>query len=254
MIIGIVVAIAVIGAIVFIGLPMMKNSQNSSGFEPAKSTTASTVLPTQVPTPVETTVIYTQVTTEPIPTTAPQTTQSAMKTYTSPRFGFSIDYPEGWEVDEKNLLETPSLTRYNVIEFHSPSINRCDTDKTSCAMVRSTVMVEVETSPGTKELADYYVPQVAKITSQGGVEITKKDSGYKLSGVKAYRLDYSSRIDNNDINVLSAYTLISNNAYIITYRAYAPTRLEENQFELYYNTVMEMYKSFTAQGAVKVLQ
>jgi len=254
MIIGIVVAIAIVAAVFFIGLPMMKSGQKSTGIEPAKITSAPTISPTQIPTPVETTVIFTQVTTAPSLSPTPQQTQSAMKTYTSSKFGFSIDYPSNWEVNEKNMLETPSLTRYDVIEFYSPSINRCDTDQSSCSLVKSTIMVEVETKPGTKELADYFVPEVARITSQNGAQITKRDSSFKLSGAKAYRLDYTAIYNKNAINLLSAYTLINDNAYIITYRAYTPVRLEENQFELYYNTAMDMYKSFNVKGAVTVLQ
>ncbi len=254
MVIGIVVAIAIVAVVFFIGLPMMKSGQKTAGFEPATITSAPTFSPTPIPTPVETAVIFTQVTTAPSLSPTTQQTQSAMKTYTSSKFGFSIDYPAGWEVNEKNMLETPSLTRYDVIEFYSPSINRCDTDQTSCSIVRSTIMVEVETKPGTKELADYFVPEVARITSQNGAQITKRDSSFKLSGVKAYRLDYTATYNKNEVNLLSAYTLINNNAYIITYRAYAPVRLETSQFELYYNTAMDMFNSFNVKGAVTVLQ
>jgi hypothetical protein len=257
-VIGIVVAIAVVAAVVFVGLPMMKNSPMGLGAEPGKSISTSTFSPTQVPsqvlTPVATTVVQTPVTTAPTPTPSQQQAQSSMKTYTSSRFGFSIDYPSDWEVNEKNTLETSSLSRYDVVDFYSPSINRCDSDQITCSLVKTTVMVEVDTQPGTKEIAEYYVPEVARITRESGVQITKTNAISELSGVKAYRLDYTATYNKNEIKLLSAYSLINDKVYIVTYRAYSPIKLEEDQFEKYYNTAMDMFKSFHAQGAVTVLQ
>lgn len=257
-VIGIVAVIAIVGAVVLIGLPAIKNSQPGPGADPSRSISTSTFSPTQVPSqvqaPVSTTAVPTPVTTVPTPTPSLQQVQPATKTYTSSRFGFSMDYPSNWEVNEKNTLETPSLTRYNVVEFYSPSINRCDSDQIGCAIVKTTMMVEIETQPNTKEIADYFVPEVARITRETGVQITKTNAIFELSGVKAYRLDYSAQYNKNDIKLLSAYTLINDKVYIVTYRAYAPVRLEEDQFEKYYNTAMDMFKSFDVQGAVTVLQ
>jgi hypothetical protein len=252
-ILGIVVAIAIVAVIVFVGLPVMKNSQKGTDTDPAKNVSDSTSLPTQIPATVENTGIFTPVPTEPLPTPFLEQTQSATKTYTSSQHGFSIDYPSDWEVSEKNLLKASSLSRYNVVEFYSPSINRCDSDQSSCSIVKTTVMVEVETSPNAKDIADYFVPEVARITSENMAQITKRDSSFRLSGAKAYRLDYSAQYNKNEINVLSAYTLINGSVYIVTYRAYTPVRLEQNQFELYYNTAMDMFKSFRVDRAVTVL-
>ena len=46
MVIGIVVAIAIVAVVFFIGLPMMKSGQKSAGIEPAKLTSAGTVMRT----------------------------------------------------------------------------------------------------------------------------------------------------------------------------------------------------------------
>jgi hypothetical protein len=257
-IIGIVVAIALVAAGILFVLPMMKNGQNDTNFAPAagvpQPASSPVPVPTQPPAPVAAAPVLAPVTTVPGPVPSPQMSLPEMKTYSSSRFGFTIDYPSGWEVNEKNQLEAPSLSRYDVIEFYSPSINRCNTDLSICSIVRSTVMVEVETRPGTKEIADYFIPEVARITSENGAQITKRDSMFKLSGIKAYRLDYTAWYNKNEIKLLSAYTLINDKVYIVTYRAYTPVRLEEDQFELYYNTVMDMYTSFHAEGAVTTLQ
>jgi len=72
---------------------------------------------------------------------------------------------------------------------------------------------------------------------------------FKLSGDKAYRLDYNLRSEKEDIKVLSAYTIQNGNGYIITYHAHAPERNERiNQFEQYYNDVMTMFSSFKANA------
>jgi hypothetical protein len=252
MIIGIVIVIALIAAGVFFGLPLLSQSPQNSTGTPQKATP--TVSYTPEPT-VESVVTVESLATLPPETSVPETvnTQSGYKKYTNTQFGFSMDYPSDWEVNESNSLETPSLSRYNVVNFYSSSVERCNTDKSDCANVRATITVEVETAPGTKELADYFVPETAKILAENGAQITKRDALYKLSGVKAYRLDYDNEVNGYDQNLNSAYTLINDKAYILTYRAYAPMRSETNLFEKYYNTADDMFKSFQVQGAVKTL-
>jgi hypothetical protein len=250
---AVVVIIAIIAAAVFIGLPALSKSQVNSGTTGAKTTIPAQ--PTTVPAAsmTESPVTFPSETITTISTTVPAETPSPYNTYTSSRFGFSMNYPRDWEVNERNQLKTPSLTRYNVVEFYSPSIDRCDTDRANCVKVRAVVTAEVETAPGTKELADYFVPETARILSENGAQITKRDAMYKLSGVKAYRLDYENEINSYDQNLISAYTLINNNAYILTYRAYAPIRGETDLFKEYYNNADDMFTSFNAHGAIKTL-
>jgi hypothetical protein len=77
----------------------------------------------------------------------------------------------------------------------------------------------------------------------------------QISGEKAYRLDYNFRSDTEDINVLSAYTILNDKAYIVTFHAHAPVRSETiNQFEQYYNDVMHIFDSFTVtEGTYKTI-
>ena len=55
--------------------------------------------------------------------------------------------------------------------------------------------------------------------------------------------------DTEDINALSAYMIKNGNAYVRTYSAHAPERMEQNnKFEQYNNDVMYMFSSFNVSG------
>ena len=198
-------------------------------------------------TPRMTTVQTTIPATPPPAQTATKAT-TGMIQYTSTRYGFSIDYPADWQGATIDTPNTPPVPGIRVVEFYSPSIERCNSERTKCVFVRSEVSVDVDSDPGTDEVADYFVRDTARITSGQGIAITKRNALFKLSGVKAYRLDYNSHSDKEDINVLRAYTIISNRAYIIHYHAHFPKTGEEDQFVKYYNTVMDMFTSFKASG------
>ena len=166
--------------------------------------------------------------------------------YSNSVYGFSIDYPSDWQ---KNELDEPepeiSLHRYTVVEFYSPSFVRCNAEGKDCVNVRSDVEIEVDTDPVSTELETFFVKDVARITNGGNVEITMRNAMFKLSGAKAYRLDYNFRSDTEDIHVMSAYTILDDKAYIVTFHASVPVRSEKiNQFEQYYNDVIHMFDSF----------
>jgi len=203
----------------------------------ASSDTAAPTTATAAPTTVATSK------TTPVPTLT-----TSFNQYSNSRYGFSIDYPSGWQKNEVNELEPEiSMTRYNVVEFYSPSFLRCNTEKSHCVNVRSEVKVEVDTNPVSTELDTFFVKDVARITTGSDIEITKRNAIFKLSGSRAYRLDYNFHSDIEEINVLSAYTIINDKGYIITFHAHAPEREEKiNQFDQYYNDAMAMFSSFKA--------
>jgi len=189
--------------------------------------------------------------TTPIPTLT-----TSFNQYSNSRYGFSIDYPGDWQKNELNKLEPEiSRTRYNVVEFYSPSFLRCNTEKSNCVNVRSEVKIEVDTNPVSTELDTFFVKDVARITTGSDVEITKRNAMFKLSGTRAYRLDYNFHSEIEEINVLSAYTIINGKGYIITFHAHAPERDEKiNQFDQYYNDAMTMFSSFkTNAGNYKTI-
>ena len=201
-----------------------------------------------MPTTIQTTIVPTTAT--PSVATTETTAATTFKTYSTSKYDFNIDYPSEWQVNEVNIQEPNiSLTRYDVVEFYSPTFLRCNTDKSDCVNVRAKVTIEADTHPSSTDLDTFFVKDVARITSSNSIEITKRDAMFKLVGEKAYRLDYKSDTDTEDINALSAYTIQNGNAYVITYSAHAPERLEQNnQFEQYYNDVMSMFSSFNVSG------
>lgn len=223
---------------------------------PVKATPAQTPVSTVPPAPAAPAISL--ATTEPVvPAAEPitvatpvPTTASSVKHYSNSLYGFSIDYPSNWEVNELDQVETDiSLTRFHVVDFYSPSFVRCNTDKSECVNVRAEVKIEAETNPPA-ELEDFYVKDVARITSGSGLQITKRDAMYKLDGTKSYRLDYLVQNSKEHYNALSAYVLRGGTGYILTYHGHAPEREETtNQFEEYYNDVMAMFSSFTASSS-----
>jgi hypothetical protein len=191
------------------------------------------------PTTLITTAAPPVLTASPVPTPA-----TSFNQYSNSKYGFSIDYPSDWQ---KNEIDKPepeiSLHRYSVVEFYSPSFVRCNSEGKDCVNVRSEVKIEVDTDPVSTELETFFVKDVARITSGGNVEITMRNAMFKLSGAKAYRLDYNFRSDPEDIKVLSAYTILNGKGYIITFHAHAPVRSEKiNQYMQYYNDVMHMFE------------
>ena len=185
--------------------------------------------------------------TDPTPVVTMDTTIDAtpvFNQYTNYDYGFSIDYPSDWQPSELNTQNPYYLERYDLVEFYSPLFVRCNTDKSDCVRVRSEVKIEVDTTPGA-ELDTFFVNDVVRITTGDLVEITKRDSTFKLSGDVAYRLDYVTKGDTGDIKTIRVYTIQDDNIYIITFHAHSPVRTETtDQYELYYDDAMTMFNSF----------
>jgi hypothetical protein len=165
--------------------------------------------------------------------------------YTNYDYGFSIDYPSDWQSNELNTQDPYYLERYTIVEFYSPLFVRCNTDKSDCVRVRSEMKIEVDTTPGA-ELDTFFVNDVVRITTGDLVEITKRDSTFKISGNVAYRLDYVIQGDTGDIRTIRVYTIQDDTIYIITFHAHSPVRTEKiDQYEIYYDDAMTMFNSFT---------
>lgn len=244
-IIALVIIIAIIAAGFFFALPLLTKAGQGITASGQHGTPAPTAVPATNAPAFDT-----------IPATMPPVTQETIvpttpsgpsyNSYSNSMFGFSIDYPSDWTVNELNSLQANSLTKYDVVQFVSPSMERCDTDRSVCEDVSAIMTVEVESSPGTNEVADYYVAETTRLLRDNGVEITKRDATYKLSGAKAYRFDYEDEVDKKDWKLISAYTIIDKKAYVLTYSAYTPRRGETDMFEKYYNEGDHMFTSFRA--------
>lgn len=179
-------------------------------------------------------------------------------TYSNASYGFSIDYPSDWTVNDAPVANPSDPAsppgfepKIDVVEFYSPAITRCNNG--DCVLVRSEVHVEVDPSPSTTVLSDYYVKDVAAISQGEEVDITGHNAMFKLSGQNAYRLDFKTGYDISEINIQRAYTIIGGKAYVITFHAHAPYSGEVDQFEEYYNTAQDMFKSFQTTASLKVL-
>jgi hypothetical protein len=85
------------------------------------------------------------------------------------------------------------------------------------------------------------------------VEIPAHNAVFKIGGQTAYRLDYQVGSDTSLINAERAYTIIGGKAFVITFHAHPPYQGEVNQFEEYYDSAQEMFKSFNSSSSAKVL-
>ena len=241
--------IIAIGIILAAGCVSPSSIVSGTGTAPA---TSATTAPATLQTPGETVAPVTPDTTvaTPVPTTTAEGTQFLK--YTNTVYGFSMDYPSTWQAAEIGYDSDLSDPGVRVVEFYSPSILRCDTDS-QCMNVRATVSVDVDTTPFTDELEDYYVRDVARITTAKGVDITRKQAKITLSGVKGYSFDFASTDNYGGINVMRAYTIVGDHAYIVTFLAHAPKNNEEDMFDKYYNDIQHMLKSFSATGGIKTI-
>ena len=245
-----IVSLVLISAIVISAGCISPQSVLPSGNTPATTSPTPYPTPSYVSTPVPEKTVAATVST---PVSTPTSKGTQFKTYSSSLYGFSIDYPADWESKEVNAdLLTPD-PGVRAVEFYSPSITRCNTRDVDCIMVRSEMDIDVDDNPLTKVLEDYYIKDVARITSNGGVEITRSQSLIKLSDTKGYSLDYNSGSESDGVNVLRAYTIIGGKAYILTFHAHYPKSKETDQFTQYYNDVEQMRKSFKATGSMAIL-
>jgi hypothetical protein len=173
-------------------------------------------------------------------------TSTPYNTYSNSAYRFNLEYPSDWNVNELSpagsgakVTQIPSGfgPRYKVVEFYAPTYSGAD---------RTVLQIEVDPAPFTSSLEDYYVKDVAWLsTTNHQLEITKHQAIYSLSGKKAYRFDYHipslTQKISDEVNVQRAYAIIGGKAYIITYRAYGITG---GDFEKYYNTAQGMFESF----------
>ncbi|HXX55933.1 MAG TPA: hypothetical protein VEI81_07540 [Methanoregula sp.] len=190
-------------------------------------------------------------------TTAPSASRTYL-TYTNASYGFSINYPSDWQVEE-GPVETgqdpgvPSGYSYvtDVVEFYSPAIARCNHG--SCVDVRAELHVEVDNAPPTTDIDQYYIHDVAAISQNYPIDITGHAAVFKLSGQNAYILSYKLDQDPIDIKVTRAYTIADGKAFILTYHTHVPYSGEVDQGVIYSNVIDTMLRSFQIASPNKTL-
>ena len=174
-------------------------------------------------------------------------------TYTNPVYSFSINYPSDWQMNDAPVANPsdpaspPGFeSKIDVVEFYSPGITRCI--EARCVNVRTEMHVEVDPTPSTTKLDQYYTKDVAWIATNYPIEVTAPYARVELSGQLADRLGYHLTTDTTDIRVLRAYTIINNTAFVLIFHAHKPYSGEVDQYEEYFNTAEDMFNSFQVQG------
>jgi hypothetical protein len=174
-------------------------------------------------------------------------------TYTNPAYSFSINYPSDWQMNDAPVANPsdpaspPGFeSKIDVVEFYSPGITRCT--ESGCVNVRSEMHVEVDPTPSTKKLDQYYNKDVAWIATNYPIEVTAPYARVELSGQLGDRLGYDLTTDTADIKVLRAYTIINNTAFVLIFHAHKPYTGEVDQYQEYFNTAEDMFNSFQVQG------
>jgi hypothetical protein len=219
------------------------------------SATPQTTIITASPTPVAT-----QQTIAPLETITFANAEDFL-TYTNSKYGFSLMYPGDWEVNEVNpATGVPDglPSKDTVVVFYSPAIKRCDNDGINCVAVRSEMTVGVDNNPGTTEISEYYVKDVARISSDFPIKVTKTNAQIELSWGKALRLDYELARD-YDVKVIREYLISNGKVYIITFHSHLPKTLldpktktsynEPDMMQIYLDDVITSMKSFTPNTA-----
>jgi len=220
---------------------------------------AQTQLPTTIPTAVST-----QQTAVSSQTLASANSDDFVK-YTNSQYGFSILYPDGWQVNEGNpdIGAPDGLSgKHTVVDFYSPAIKRCDSDGKNCIAVRSQMTVGVDDTPGTNEISEYYVKDVARLSTDYPIKITKNSAQIELNWGRALRLDYE--LNGQEIKVIREYVMANGKVYVITFHSHFPKTVldlktktstnEPDMMEMYLDDILTSLKSFTpSQGALTVI-
>jgi hypothetical protein len=240
-------------------------------FPPAPTPTPE---PTATPAPVPT--VTEIITTIPEPTTDPNETIAAVSvaptgvpvtmlasaapellTYKNDTYGFSIDYPPDWQVFEAPVETGQDLgvprgysNKVDVVEFYSPGVARCHHG--DCVNVQAEMHVEVDPSPPTTALDDYYLKDVTALQRNYPLADTH-NTMLRIANASAYRLDYTQNRDLINIHVERVYVEVGGKVFVFTFHAHAPYSGEEDQYAKYSGTVETMFKSFKPVITYKTL-
>jgi hypothetical protein len=219
----------------------------------AADTTIPSTLQTGTPQPFPATTLPAS----PVTTLVPPRTEHVYETYENSRYGIIMDYPSDWNVDDTNpSVGTPDgmPAKKVIVNFYSPPITRCDHSQ-NCVLVRAEVSAAVDEHPGTKDVSEYFVRDVAKISTDYNIQITKSNAQLKLGDVRALRLDYQLQDRQYEIKAVRVYTIISDKAYIITFHTHFPKWQETDMIIEYLGPAQDMISSFrvTTVAPMKVL-
>jgi hypothetical protein len=200
------------------------------------------------------------------PSAAAAGSSGSTRKYTNLPYAFSLEYPSAWEVNDLTpKIDTPNGMpgKIDVVDFYSPSITRCNNEGHDCKLVRAQFSIDVDENPGTSDVSDYYVRDVARLSTEYPIQITKSNAQTILSNEKALRLDYQLGND-IDIKVIRVYSIINGKVYIFNFHSHYPTTIldqktheitmEPDMLEEYIGPMEQSLKSFTVgQGKLSAI-
>jgi hypothetical protein len=123
--------------------------------------------------------------------------------YTNSRYGFSIDQPSGWTIDE------PS---YAAVFFYGPTVEG------------SRVNINIQVESTSLSLAEYVSASKTNIaTVLQGFNLISEGARNRINNVDAYELVYTSTQYGSALEQKQVYLVKSGNAFVITYTALSTT-------------------------------
>jgi hypothetical protein len=145
--------------------------------------------------------------------------------YTSSQYGFSLRYPQTWEINEKSTGSPET-----VLILTAPVENECDRTGTQCFKYTASMTFEVDQKPFTLVLEDYFNHAVAALQNEYSITATSKSAPCIVSGTRAYQIEFYTRDErgNPDRNYMQYFALIDGKVYIISYTG--PYSIWENVY------------------------
>ena len=165
-------------------------------------------------------------------------------TYTNTKHGFSLVYPRTWTANEAPAGRT-------VLTLTAPEETSCDTRTNQCYVYIAQLTVEIDTSPNTLVIEDYFNKAVAQLQKQHGITTTSKTSATVLADSRAYQIEYFTRDSrgNPDRSFMQYYTIIDGKGFIISY--FGPYSTWDGIYRNNKADAQEIINSFTVERIFK---
>jgi hypothetical protein len=134
--------------------------------------------------------------------------------YSSAKYGFSLQYPQRWEINEKST-GSPGA----VLILTAPVESECDRTGTQCYKYIASMTFEVDQKPFTLVPEEYFNQAIAALQNEYSITSTSKSAPCIVSGTRAYQIEFYTRDErgNPDRSYMQYYVHIDGKVYIISY-------------------------------------
>ncbi len=134
--------------------------------------------------------------------------------YSSAKNGFSLRYPQTWEINEKSTGSPRA-----VLIMTAPVENECDRTGTQCYKYIASMTIELDKDPFTLVPEEYFNKAVAAFQDEYSITTTSKSAACIVSGSRAYQIEFYTRDErgNPDRSYMQYYCFIDGKVYIISY-------------------------------------